>query len=91
MLFRNSDWSRRFLQDVWDPKQFLADRLPEQRAIIHLLWPRDLSDHVQILPQRRFNSYVPNYRRGDFLIHFLDMKPEQRIKWMRQYEQFASI
>ena len=59
-----------------------SHRLPEQRAIIHLLWSRDFSDHVQIVSQRR-------YRRGDFLIHFLDMKPQQRIRWMRQYEQFA--
>ncbi len=91
MFFRNTPWSLRFLQEVWDQTQFLNDKLPEQRAMIHLIWSRDLSKQVQLVTQRRFNSYPTNYRPGDFLIHFLDMKPERRISLMRHYEQFAQL
>jgi hypothetical protein len=91
MMFKNTEWSMSFLREVWNQTQFLNDKLPEQRAMIHLLWSQDLSDHVLTVTQRRFNSYPLNYRRGDFLIHLLDQQPAERIRLMRFYEQFAQI
>jgi len=84
MLFKNSDWSRRFLDDVWRQTRFIHDRLWEQRAVIHLLWKSDLSDHVHLVTQRRFNSYLCNYAKGDFLLHLADMPDEKRLEIMRR-------
>lgn len=89
MLFRRSKWSMRFLDEVWSQRQFLRDRLWENRAVIHLLWSRDLSKHVRIVPQRRFNSYPCNYRKGDFILHTAGVAPAQRLPILQKYHQFA--
>jgi hypothetical protein len=44
---------------------------------------------VQMVSQKRFNSYPENYTKGDFLIHFPDQPPEVRLRLMRRYGQFA--
>lgn len=89
ILFKNTPWTMEFLNQVWDQTWALKDAHQEQRAIIHLLWSSDLSDHVQMVSQKRFNSYPENYTKGDFLIHFPDQPPEIRLRLMRRYGQFA--
>lgn len=90
MFFRRSKWSMRFLDEVWSQKQFLHDRLWENRAVIHLLWNRDLSRNVQIVPQRRFNSYPTNYCAGDFIVHVAGMHGD-RLTLMRTYARLARV
>lgn len=91
MLFRSSEWSREFLEDVWGQTWALNDAHQEQRAIIHLLFSEDLSDHVHIVAQRTFNCYLNNYTPGDFLLHFADMPNEKRLAAMRYWAQFAAV
>ena len=90
MLFKASDWSQWFLAETWNQTWALKDAHQEQRAIIHLLWSRDLSEHVQIVAQKTFNCYPANYQRGDFLLHFPDIPNEQRAQLMRYWAQFAT-
>lgn len=89
MLIRHGKWSTRFLDDVWSQRQFIHDRLWENRAAIHLLWSRDLSRHVAMVTQRRFNSYQGNYRDGDFILHLAGMPHEQRLLLMRRFWDHA--
>lgn len=89
ILFRNTPWALRFLDEVWDQTWALDDPHQEQRALIHLLWSQDLSEHVQVVTQNRFNSYPETYARGDFLLHFPDLPPDVRRRLMRQYAQFG--
>lgn len=91
MLFRRTKWSLRFLDEVWSQKQFIHDRLWENRAVIHLLWNRDLSRHVQIVSQRTFNSYPSNYRPGDFILHVAGMPHLERQRLMRHYHRIAEV
>ena len=81
---RNSPWAQRFLEDAWAQTDFLHDRLWENRAVIHLVERQDLSRQVQIVTQRRFNSYPGNHPPGDFIIHFADMPNDRRVAMMRQ-------
>ena len=90
-LIRNCDWSMRFLDEVWEQKQFLHDRMWEQAAVQHLLTQRDLSDHVCVVTQRRFNSYLHNYRKGDFLLHFAMQPPEAKSQLMQVWHQFSVL
>ena len=90
-LIRNCDWSMRFLDEVWEQKQFLRDRMWEQAAVQHLLTHRDPSDHVCVVTQRRFNSYLHNYRKGDFLLHFAMQEPEAKRHLMQVWQQFSVL
>ena len=90
-LIRNCEWSLRFLQEVWEQRRFIHNRMWEQAAVQHLLEQRDLSDHVHVVTQRRFNSYLPHYRKGDFLLHFPLQHPRTRLQGMRVWEQFSVI
>ena len=89
MLFRSSEWSQEFLEDVWDQTWALKDAHQEQRAIIHLLFSEDVSEHVHIVAQKTFNCYPSNFARGDFLLHFPDMPKDKRLEAMRYWAQFA--
>ena len=90
-LIRNCDWSMRFLDEVWEQKQFIHDRMWEQAAVQHLLETRDLSDRVCVVTQRRFNSYLHNYRKGDFLLHFAMQPPAAKRQLMQVWQQFSVL
>ena len=89
MLFRSCDWSQDFLEDVWEQTWALKDAHQEQRAIIHLLFSEDLSDHAHVVAQKTFNCYLSDYAKGDFLLHFPDMPTDKRLEAMRYWAQFA--
>lgn len=84
-FLRNSPWSAAFLKEWWGQTRFLHDPMQEQRALIHLLESRDLSRHVRIVTQRRFNAFPSNYRSGDFLIHFAGLRNDTRLPLMRSF------
>lgn len=89
MFFKNSPWSNRFLNEIYAQTQFLNDRLWENRALLHLWEREDLSAHIQVVTQRRFNSYLQNYQTGDFMLHFPDLPNEKRAQLLRFHHQFA--
>ena len=91
IFVKNSDWSRRFLDEVYAQTQFTTDRLWENRAVIHLWEREDLSGHIKVLAQTMLNSYLPNYTRGDFILHFPDMPNPTRAGLMRYWAQFADM
>jgi mannan polymerase II complex MNN10 subunit len=80
-FIRNCEWSKQFLQDVYNRTDCLSHHWPEQHAI-------DLEIHrckenravTKIVPQRTFNSFCPElqptdglkvlYQPGDFILHF---------------------
>lgn len=39
---------------------------------------KSLSGHIKVLAQTMFNSYLPNYTRGDFSRYFPDMPNPRR-------------
>ena len=53
---------------------------------IRELWRgrQDQGNYVQLVAQRRFNSYPQNYRKGDFLLHFPDIPYDVRERMMRE-------
>lgn len=86
MLFRNSNFSRYILNELWSRRKDesiarVAD-WPEQAVLIHLCrtWPALMSQHLALVHQKVFNSYgrlrprklSPHYqfKPGDFLVHF---------------------
>jgi len=89
MLFRSCDWSQDFLEDVWEQTWALKDAHQEQRAIIHLLFSREVGERVAVVAQKTFNCYPSNYAKGDFLLHFPDMPADKRLEAMRYWAQFA--
>ena len=83
-LIRQSAFSFDFLDEAWSAAEhFMHDRLWENRAVIHLLEAHDLSRHVQLVTQRRLNSYEVNYCPGDFVLHFADTPMDERLRRMR--------
>jgi hypothetical protein len=90
-FLKRSDWSLRFLDEVWVQTQFVGHPMEEQAAMMHLMRTRDLSRNVKIVTQRSFNSYPLNYQRGDFLLHFAGLRGEHRLRQMRTFEQFSTV
>jgi hypothetical protein len=84
-FMRRSAWSLEFLDRIYAQTQFIHDGIWENAAFLHLLEQEDLSDHIKIVPQRRFNSYPANFKAGDFLLHLPAMPTEQRLRWMQQF------
>jgi len=74
MFIKNSEWSRKFLDALWDKTEFLNDNNWEQTAIIDMYDKNilDCKNHITVLPmdrQREINAYYCNFKLGDFLIH----------------------
>ena len=72
-------------------ESFLHDRRWAIRAVVHLWERQDLSEHVKVLAQKTFNSYMSNYTKGDFVLHFPDMPNDVRSKQMRVWAQFTVV
>jgi hypothetical protein len=69
-FIRNCEWAYKFLNEVWNRNN--TDPWWEQRAMIDSLSPENLA-HIKIVrdrPERCFNTFVPDYQEGDFVIHF---------------------
>jgi hypothetical protein len=75
MFVKNSEWSRKFLELVYDQTEFLNHPNWEQGAFIHLLENNEMEakSHINVLPlshQNQFNSYWYSYNYRDFILHF---------------------
>lgn len=94
MFVKNTDWSRLFLQTLWDHTDFLHADNWEQNAIIHMFDKNEIlcKEHMAVLPkelQTKFNSYHGLYRPGQFLVHlagcFRDDKSHGLEKMMETF------
>lgn len=73
MLIKCSNWTKSFLQTVYDARKFDKARALDQSALQeHLdnLPKAELDQHVKIVPKYAINVYAEEYRPGDFLMHF---------------------
>ena len=60
-----------FLKDIYEQKQYINHPWLENMAIIDLYDNnQNIRDKTKILDVRSMNSYVNNYQKGDFIIHF---------------------
>lgn len=83
-FLRNTPWSIDFLERIWNQTDFLDHGWQEQAAMRHLLSISALDRrHVCLVPHTRFNTYLPEYRQGDFLLHFAGIP--DRLTFMRKY------
>jgi hypothetical protein len=76
-FIRVSEWSRQFLQDVYEQEQFIHNGYWEQAAVIDLFEKNWLNakNHITAVWHTAFNSYYYNYEWGHFLIHFPGCRP----------------
>jgi hypothetical protein len=83
-FMRHTPWSLDFLQRIWNQTDFNNHGWLEQAAMRHLL-SISASDrqHVRVVPHTQFNTYLPDYREGDFLLHFAGIP--KRLSLMREY------
>jgi hypothetical protein len=81
-LIKNCDWSFDFLDRVYKKDIYINHSWWEQMAIIDIL-DNNSSDynHTKIIPQNKINSYIDNYKSGDFIIHFPN-KGNKLIQYM---------
>lgn len=69
-LLRNCDWSRDFLQRVWDTAEDVNHTWWEQWALMQrLAGNADDRGHVQSVRKRSINAYPSDWRPGDFCLH----------------------
>lgn len=88
MFFRNTPRSRKFLEDVTKQTQFDTHIWGDQAAIMHLL-QQGADIRAKVLSQRSFNSYLVNYRRGDFLLHLAG--PINKEKWLDEFSSRTDL
>lgn len=75
MFIRNSQWSHKFFEVLYEQTDFIDHSNWEQGAFIHMFNHNMLEaqEHILILPlklQYLFNCYWFNYNPGYFLLHF---------------------
>lgn len=70
ILFKCSSWTQKFLQRVYDAREFDSARALDQSAFQHFFDTEpDMSSHLKRIPKYAMNVYVEEYRPGDFLLH----------------------
>lgn len=70
ILFKCSDWTQKFLQRVYDARQFDNARALDQSAFQHFFDTEpDMKSHLKNLPKHAMNVYTEEYQPGDFLLH----------------------
>lgn len=70
IFFKCSDWTQKFLQRVYDAREFDSARALDQSAFQHFFDTEpDVLQHVKQIPKYAMNVYLEEYRPGDFLLH----------------------
>lgn len=96
-LIKNSEWSRKFLHNVYNHTECIHDCWWEQRAIIYELDQHpELLTRTKFIPQRMFNSYPEElgefqlttlYQKGDFILHF----PSARNRLSAFFDKYPAL
>lgn len=102
MLFRQSVWSELFLHAVHNVGYIMYrnHHWAEQEAIIRFAHQAPYQEHVGIVPQKGFNSYLQevygrpahwpgNWSPGDWILHFPGLSLERRIELAQDYAKLA--
>lgn len=70
IIFKCSEWTQKFLQRVYDAREFDSARALDQSALQHFFDTEpDVMRHVKQIPKYAMNVYLEEYRPGDFLLH----------------------
>ena len=81
MLWRNSNWSREILQQLWNMEHLPHMQGAEQAQLIKLLRLADPEKlHHQIMDQTIFNTHPNVHKEGMFIIHMMGMSGNQRVE-----------
>lgn len=71
MLVRNSEWSRKFLDD-WFNKGELPNALWRDQDTFHYFYitSEEVRSHIKVLKQKVMNSFPNIFTDGDFILHY---------------------
>lgn len=72
LLIKCSDWSKQFLNSVYNARQFDTARALDQSSFqqhIDNLTKSEADEHIKVVPKYAINVYLEEYRPGDFLVH----------------------
>jgi hypothetical protein len=99
-LLKNSEWSKQFLETIYNHTECIHHPWWEQQAIItEHKNNEDVQKRTRIVPQRVMNSYssellyrlaIPgslssNFQSGDFIIHFAACPKNELENYMQKY------
>ena len=88
MLWRNDEWSRETLRELWDMEHIPHMRGAEQQQLINLLERKDKEKrHHWIFPEQKFNTHPRVHNDTLFMIHMMGMSGDARI---RKFEEYIS-
>lgn len=97
ILYRNTDWNRDFMGEMYKQEEFKHSMFLEQSALqkLFLLDSENLAKkHIKLVNHRLFNSYYhgwypnENFRPEDFVIHLAGTSNDYRLKmfeFLRNY------
>jgi len=74
IFVKNTEWSKKFLEEVYSKEEFIHDPDWDQKSLQYCYDNNilDSREHVHVLPlyqQSEFNSYYFMYKYGHFLVH----------------------
>jgi hypothetical protein len=87
-IIKNCEWSIKFFEEIYAQTQFMNDPIWDNRGQGHLFhkFP-DYMSKVKFLPKHMINSMMPDWKDGDFLIHFPATEMPRRIIKMAEYSK----
>jgi hypothetical protein len=87
-IIRNCEWSMNFFSKIYEKTEFMNDPIWDNRAQDNLIYhDKSISEHIKYVPKKMINSFIYDWTRGDFLIHFPAISPERRVLLTREYMQ----
>lgn len=70
LLLKCTPWTDAFLRKVYSAREFDSARALDQSAFAHFIDQLpDRAEHVGYVPKHLLNTYVEEFRPGDFLLH----------------------
>lgn len=96
MMFRCSPWNMKFLQRVYDAREFdNANALDQSAFNSFFTHDAEAKPHVKHVPKWLINVYTEEYRPGDFIIHFAgklyEATPEGITAIARQFDVLSRL
>lgn len=89
-LVKNTEWSKQFLKLIYNNPRWKEFKYWEQDSLEHLMATEpSLISKIKIVPQQIMNSvlykHMHTYRPGEFIIHFMGLKMDQKERLMREW------
>lgn len=87
MLWRNTEWSRRLLDELWAMEHLPHMRGAEQGQLIQLLKRDDpMRRRHHIFDQTVFNTHPKVHHDGLFIIHMMGFSEKERVTRFAEYQ-----